>query len=255
MHFILSPAKKLDEKSPVVPNNQKKPLFLSQSFELIELLKKYSPQDLSALMGISDKLAVLNMQRYAQFVARHQKNETVPAVFLFNGDAYEGLSAKTLPEEAIHYLDKHLSLLSGLYGLLSPQDGICPHRLEMGTTLSNAKGKNLYAYWEGLLAAALAKKMADLQQKTLINLASQEYFKAVAVKKIPTKIITPIFKDLKNGQYKTISFYAKRARGLMVRYAAEHQLNHAEDLKSFNSEGYAFQAAMSDDSHWVFVRD
>lgn len=254
MHFILSPAKKLNEKNPL-PSKQQITSFLSHSFELIEILQQYSPQELSKLMDISDKLAVLNMERYSQFIERHQSGNTIPAIFLFNGDAYEGLSARTLPEQGIDYLNQHLSLLSGMYGLLNPQDGICPHRLEMGTALANKKGKNLYAFWADIIGKALAQKMAKSGQTTLINLASQEYFKAVVPEHLSCRVITPIFKDWKNGQYKTISFYAKRARGLMVRYAAEQQLHSPEMLKQFDTEGYAFHEAMSDEHQWTFIRN
>lgn len=255
MYFLLSPAKKLSEKRDYPATAATTFPFPEETAQLVGILQQKAPQDLAELMGISDKLALLNTARFAEMVFPADKSKLFPAVFLFNGDAYEGLDARSLDGGALSYLQKSLGLLSGLYGLLRPFDHIYPYRLEMGTALQTPSGSRLYDFWQDKITQLLAQRMREAGAQTLINLASQEYFQAVRPEKLPAKTITPVFKEYRGGKYKIISFYAKRARGLMVRFAAENTLSRPEDLQHFDSEGYRFQAALSDETRWVFTRE
>ncbi len=255
MLFALSPAKNLNEQKDTLTRPHSQPDFLEHAAELMQALRRLAPQDIAALMHVSDKIALLNTERNAAWQPPFTPDNAKQAVYLFNGDVYEGLQADTLSDQATDYLQQHTRILSGLYGLLRPLDLIQPYRLEMGTPLANSRGKNLYEFWEQRLSQHLQQELAaDSTPPTLINLASQEYFKALPTQALNARIITPVFKDQKNGQYKVISFYAKRARGLMMRYAAEHHLQHPDDLQQFDSEGYAFNAAASSENEWVFLR-
>ncbi|MCS4533431.1 peroxide stress protein YaaA [Neisseria montereyensis] len=254
MLFILSPAKNLNEKDPAPVSEYTLPDLLDQAEKLMEEVRLLSPQQLAELMHVSDKIALLNAERNTVWHTPFTPENAKQAVYMFNGDVYEGLDAPSLNQQAVNYLQTHVRLLSGLYGLLRPLDLMQPYRLEMGTAFANARGKNLYEFWDNRITDLLNKTLADLGDNTLINLASQEYFKAVRPNKLNARLITPIFKDEKNGKYKIISFYAKRARGLMVRYAAEHNISEAEQLKDFDYEGYAFNDAASNKNEWVFLR-
>ena len=254
MLFVLSPAKNLNERTPAPTAQHTQPALLGEAEKLMAQLRPLAPQDLAALMHVSDKIALLNAERNAAWHTPFTLENAKQAVYLFNGDVYEGLDAASLPEAAIDYLQQHLRLLSGLYGLLRPLDLMQPYRLEMGTPFANSRGKNLYAFWGSIIADTLNQTLAANGGNTLINLASHEYFKAVDARRLNARVITPIFKDEKNGQYKIISFYAKKARGLMVRYAAEHQIAEPEALKHFDYAGYAFNAAASSENEWVFLR-
>ena len=253
MLFVISPAKNLNENqtAPVAAYSQ--PDLLADAAVLMDELRRLAPQDIAKLMHVSDKIALLNAERNAAWQPPFTPENAKQAVFLFNGDVYEGLAAESLPPAGVDYLQAHLRILSGLYGLLRPLDLIQPYRLEMGTALANPRGKNLYEFWGDTIAEALNRALAEQQTDTLINLASQEYFKSVSGK-LKARLITPVFKDEKNGQYKVISFYAKRARGLMERYAAEQQISEPEELKAFDSEGYVYNAAASNEKEWVFLR-
>ena len=253
MLFVISPAKNLNENqtAPVAAYSQ--PDLLADAAVLMDELRRLAPQDIAKLMHVSDKIALLNAERNAAWQPPFTPENAKQAVYLFNGDVYEGLAAESQPPAGVDYLQAHLRILSGLYGLLRPLDLIQPYRLEMGTALANPRGKNLYEFWGDTIAEALNRALAEQQTDTLINLASQEYFKSVSGK-LKARLITPVFKDEKNGQYKIISFYAKRARGLMVRYAAEHGLQEAQQLQAFDAEGYAFNAAASSEDEWVFLR-
>ncbi len=253
MLFVISPAKNLNENqtAPVAAYSQ--PDLLADAAVLMDELRRLAPQDIAKLMHVSDKIALLNAERNAAWQPPFTPENAKQAVYLFNGDVYEGLAAESLPPAGVDYLQAHLRILSGLYGLLRPLDLIQPYRLEMGTALANPRGKNLYEFWGDTIAEALNRALAEQQTDTLINLASQEYFKSVSGK-LKARLITPVFKDEKNGQYKVISFYAKRARGLMVRYAAEQQISEPEELKAFDLEGYAYNAAASNEKEWVFLR-
>ena len=253
MLFVISPAKNLNENqtAPVAAYSQ--PDLLADAAVLMDELRRLAPQDIAKLMHVSDKIALLNAERNAAWQPPFTPENAKQAVYLFIGDVYEGLAAESQPPAGVDYLQAHLRILSGLYGLLRPLDLIQPYRLEMGTALANPRGKNLYEFWGDTIAEALNRALAEQQTDTLINLASQEYFKSVSGK-LKARLITPVFKDEKNGQYKVISFYAKRARGLMVRYAAEQQISEPEELKAFDLEGYAYNAAASNEKEWVFLR-
>ncbi|MDF7676128.1 peroxide stress protein YaaA [Neisseriaceae bacterium ESL0693] len=255
MYFVLSPAKKLNEQDKAPISQYTQPGLLEHSQQLMPILKSLAPQDIASLIGISDKLALLNAERFQQWHTPFTPENAKQAIYLFNGDVYDGINAYQLSTAAMDYLQNHAGILSGLYGLLRPLDLIQPYRLEMGTKLANNRGADLYAFWQPYLTPMINQHLASQQDNVLINLASQEYFKAIQPAKLNARIITPVFKDQKNGQYKIISFYAKRARGLMMRYAAENQLTQPEQLKQFDSEGYYFDKASSTEQQWVFLRD
>ncbi|WP_024301744.1 peroxide stress protein YaaA [Pseudogulbenkiania sp. MAI-1] len=255
MLMVISPAKTLDYTTPPHITRYTLPDFLDHSAELIDVLRQHSPAEIGRLMNISDPLAVLNAGRYAEWSRPFTPGPAKQAVLAFMGDVYEGLNASDLNEEELDYLQRHLRVLSGLYGVLRPLDLMQPYRLEMGTRLTNTRGKNLYEFWGDIVTDALRHRLTEATEPVLVNLASEEYFKAVKPKKLDAPVITPVFQDRKNGQYKIISFYAKRARGLMARWAAKHRVTEPERLMAFDYEGYAFDAAASDTTHWVFRRD
>lgn len=266
MYFVLSPAKNLNEKNDIPLNVSKdytQPALMEQACQLMAVLKKLEPIDLSALMGISDKLAQTNAVRNQNwawdesqpFSTENTDTPAKPAVYLFDGNVYTGLDAYQLDNKQVAYLNSHLGILSGLYGLLKPLDLMLPYRLEMGTKLKNTKGDNLYQFWGDTLTDLINQRIAENNDKVLVNLASNEYFKAVNPKKINADIITPRFEDGKGGSYKVVSFYAKKARGLMVKYAAQHNLQRAEDLKDFDLDGYYFVEKDSSSTEYVFRRD
>lgn len=255
MLFLISPAKNLNEKDPAPVSDYTQPDLLADAEQLMQEVRRLAPQEIAELMHVSDKIALLNAERNAAWHTPFTPENAKQAVYLFNGDVYEGLDAASLPAGAVAYLQQHLRLLSGLYGLLRPLDLMQPYRLEMGTPFANARGKNLYEFWGDTITNLINQTLKAQNSDTVVNLASQEYFKAVNPAKLNARLITPVFKDAKNGQYKIISFYAKRARGLMVRYAAEHAVKEAEALKNFDYEGYRFNAAASGENEWVFLRE
>jgi cytoplasmic iron level regulating protein YaaA (DUF328/UPF0246 family) len=254
MLFLLSPAKSLDYDTPAgdVPHTQ--PLFTKQSAELIALLRAYSPQQISELMDLSDQLAGLNVARYQAWSPKFTARNSKQAVLAFNGDVYEGLDAKTLKAEDLAWAQEHVCILSGLYGVLRPLDWMQPYRLEMGTALENPKGRNLYKFWGTQIADYLNERLQADKTPVVVNLASQEYFKAVDTKALKARVIECVFEDYKGGKYKVISFLAKRARGLMARYAATRHLTTPRQLEKFNLEGYAYEAAVSEPDRLVFRR-
>jgi hypothetical protein len=254
MLTVISPAKTLDFDTPPTTQTYSQPRFLPQSEKLINTLRKMSAADIASLMKLSDKLAGLNVARYQSWQTPFDLDNAKQAVLAFQGDVYTGLNAETLDEEQLAFAQNHLRILSGLYGVLKPLDLIQPYRLEMGTKLENAKGKDLYTFWGSEIRQSLQAEEA-MQDEVLINLASNEYFKAVEAKKLSARIITPVFKDWKNGQYKMISFYAKKARGMMSRYIIEHQIQDPDRIKKFDTDGYRFNADMSKKDEWVFIRD
>ena len=254
MLFVISPAKNLDFETPAVTQTASQPRYLDQSKVLIEQLQKFSIQEIATLMKLSDKLAGLNLGRFQTWSTPFNANNAKQAILAFNGDVYTGLDAATLDEAGFDFAQKHLRILSGLYGVLKPLDYMQPYRLEMGTKLSNAKGLDLYDFWGDQLKYSLEAE-PELADGVLINLASNEYFKAVKAKQLNARIITPVFKDAKNGQYKIISFYAKKARGLMSRYIIDHKITEPEGIKGFDSDGYYFSEAQSKGDDWVFLRD
>ena len=254
MLFLLSPAKSLDfdPAPPQVPHTQ--PLFVAQSAVLIEILKEKTPQQIAQLMSLSDSLSGLNVARYAAWRPKFTANNAKQAVLAFNGDVYEGLDAKTLAAPELDWLQNHLCILSGLYGVLRPLDYMQPYRLEMGTALENTQGSNLYKFWGPQLSNYLNERLQQDITPVVVNLASQEYFKAVDLKVLKARVVECVFEEFKDGRYKIISFYAKRARGLMARFAATHQLVTPQQLEGFNLEGYAFDAKASQPERLVFRR-
>ena len=255
MLMVISPAKKLDVDTPSPIKKKTQPLLLDDAQALIDELQHLAPQDISALMGISDKLGTLNYDRYQQWQPPFTLDNAKQAVFAFKGDVYVGLDAEALTADDLTFAQQHLRILSGLYGVLRPLDLMQAYRLEMGTRFQNARGKDLYAFWGDKITQDLNKQLKKTKGETLINLASNEYFKSVDLNALNAEVITPVFKDEKNGQYKIISFYAKKARGLMAAYAIKKQVTDPKQLKKFNVAGYRYSADMSKGNEWVFIRD
>ncbi len=254
MLAIISPAKTLDYDTPVPDLPLTKPEFLPQTKALIGILRDLSPQEVGSLMGISDKLAALNVARYADWSPRFTDRNSRAAVLAFMGDVYEGMQASTFTADDHDYAQTHLRILSGLYGLLRPLDRLQPYRLEMGTALANPAGRNLYAFWGDTIANALNKALATQGDDVLVNLASDEYSKAALTKALKARVITPQFREEKDGQFKMVSFYAKRARGLMTAYIVKNRLNKPEALKDFSVDGYGFNKKLSKGDTLVFSR-
>lgn len=258
MLFFLSPAKTLDfEAEPKFPLSSV-PVFLQDSAELIDVLKRYTPSQLSVLMGLSDSLAQLNVARYTSWKKSRSVNisrSAKQACYAFKGDVYVGLDAEQFKKRELEYAQQHLRILSGLYGLLKPLDVINPHRLEMGTRLVTDKGKDLYHFWDEKITDQINAELKAQKSDVVVNLASNEYFKSIKKHRLEANIITPVFKDEKAGQFKVISFFAKKARGMMAAYAIQNRLKCVEDLKSFTSAGYYFNEAVSTDKEWIFYRE
>lgn len=251
MLIVISPAKTLDFETDPIIKEQTQPRFLVQSQQLIDGLKKLSVDEVASLMKLSDKLAGLNMARFQTWSPPFDLSNAKQAVLAFKGDVYTGLDADTLDKAGFDFMQQHLRILSGLYGVLRPLDLMQAYRLEMGTKFSNSKGENLYQFWGSQLRQSIEGELID---DVLVNLASNEYFKVLQVKNIKARIITPIFKDWKNGQYKIISFYAKKARGLMTRYIIDHRIDRPEKMQQFDTDGYRFSPEMSKGDDWVFIR-
>ncbi|NSL54205.1 peroxide stress protein YaaA [Uliginosibacterium aquaticum] len=256
MLIVVSPAKSLDFQSPLPVADFTQPAFLDQSAQLIDLLREKSPAEIAKLMTLSDPLATLNFTRYAEWTRPFTAQNARQAMFAFNGDVYEGLDAYSFTPAQIAFAQKHFRMLSGLYGLLRPLDLMQAYRLEMGTRLANPAGKDLYAFWGDTITTALNTELAQQGGKpVLLNLASEEYFKSVRPKQLAARVITPVFEERKGAGYKIVSFYAKRARGLMSRFAIVNALTDPDALKQFDAEGYVFTPAASDADRWVFRRE
>ncbi|MDE2616795.1 MAG: peroxide stress protein YaaA [Burkholderiales bacterium] len=254
MLFLLSPAKSLDYDTPTGDVPHTHPLFTKQSAELIQLLRDYSPQRISELMDLSDALAGLNIARYQAWRPKFTAKNSKQAVLAFDGDVYDGLDARTLKAEDLAWAQEHVCILSGLYGVLRPLDWMQPYRLEMGTALENPRGRNLYKFWGTRIADYLNERLQADKTPVVVNLASQEYFKAVDTKVLKARVIECVFEDWKGSQYKVISFFAKRARGRMARYALTKRLTTPKQLEKFNLDGYAHEAAASEPDRLVFRR-
>lgn len=254
MLFLLSPAKALDYDTPPHVATHTQPLFKRQSTELIEVLKTKTPQQISTLMKLSDALSGLNVARYEAWSPKFTAQNAKQAVLAFNGDVYEGLNAKTLNEQQLAWAQEHVCILSGLYGVLRPLDWMQPYRLEMGTALATGHGKNLYQFWGAQIADYLNERAAADTSPVIVNLASEEYFKAVDRKALKARVVTCVFEEFRGDKYKIISFMAKRARGLMVRYAVENKLVTVEKLRGFDYEGYRFDPLASELDRLVFRR-
>lgn len=254
MLVVISPAKNLDLDSPLPRIRATEPVLLDHAQQLVDQLRPMAPHELSDLMHISDKLGRLNFDRYQHWQRPFTNSNARPALLTFAGDVYQSLDAHNFSDDDLAFAQQHLRLLSGLYGVLRPLDLIQPYRLEMGTRLANPRGKDLYEFWGEIITTTLTQQINTVGAEALINLASKEYFKAVDPGALPVPVIEPVFKDWKSGQYKTISFNAKKARGLMSAYIVKNKLAASEKLKGFTGGGYHYNEAMSSGNTWVFVR-
>ena len=254
MLFLLSPAKSLDYESAPTTDKHTLPLFVEEAASLIEVLRPYSPAQIASLMDLSDALSQLNVARYAAWSPEFTSANSKQAILAFNGDVYEGLDAGSLKQGDLDWAQGHIRMLSGLYGILRPLDWMQPYRLEMGTKLPNPRGKDLYAWWGDTLAAHLDRELAEQGDDVIINLASQEYFKSVKRKALKARVVECVFEDWKGGAWKVISFHAKRARGLMARYAILRKAKKVDDLRGFNAEGYEIDEQASTADRLVFRR-
>lgn len=255
MLILISPAKTLDYRAPAAPGRYTEPGFLDDSAILIERLRQLAPPQVAELMGISPALADLNFGRYLNWSRPFTRANARPALLAFRGDVYAGLNADSFTAADRRWAQRHLRILSGLYGLLRPLDLMQPYRLEMGTRLTTDRGKDLYEFWGERITAAINAELANDRKPVVINLASVEYYKAVRPALLHAEVITPVFQDWSGGQYKVISFYAKRARGMMSAYIIKHRLRSPRGLQEFTGGGYAFDAARSTARDWVFVRN
>jgi len=255
MLMVISPAKTLDYETPATTSRFTLPQHLDDSQQLIELLRELAPLQVSELMHLSDKLAALNVARYASWSPQTTAQNAKQALLAFKGDVYTGMAAEDFSEDDLDFAQQHLRMLSGLYGVLRPLDLMQPYRLEMGTRLANPRGKDLYAFWGDRISQALNEALQAQGDDVLLNLASNEYFAAVKRKTLNARVIDVDFKDLKNGQYKIISFYAKKARGMMARYVIKERIETADALQRFDYQGYRFSEADSSTDRLVFLRD
>jgi cytoplasmic iron level regulating protein YaaA (DUF328/UPF0246 family) len=253
MLFVLSPAKSLDYDTPSTVEATK-PLFIPQATELISVMKTKRSSEVAALMDLSPALADLNVGRYAAWSPRSTAKNSKPAVLAFDGDVYDGLQAKTLADDDLAWAQQHVAILSGLYGVLRPLDKLQPYRLEMGTALATARGRNLYDFWGSTIADYLNKRLKADASPVLVNLASQEYFRSVDLRTLKARVVECVFEDWKGGGYKIISFFAKKARGSMARYAILNRIATPQGLKGFDLDGYAFAPAASEPDRLVFRR-
>ncbi|MHA3103077.1 peroxide stress protein YaaA [Acinetobacter sp. ANC 3791] len=255
MLALISPAKTLDYETALPSSNFTQPRLLDQSEQLIEVCRELSASQLASLMSVSEKIAQLNVARFQDWQTEFDLANARQAIFAFKGDVYTGLDAYALNDPQLDFAQQHLRMLSGLYGLLRPLDLMMPYRLEMGTKLHNPRGSNLYEFWGKRITNLIQQDLQQANSNILLNLASDEYYKAVKESELDVQIVKPVFLDQKNGKYKVISFYAKKARGLMARFVIEQQIQQVEDLKAFNSEGYYFDAENSNAKELVFKRE
>lgn len=256
MITIISPAKTLDFTEDNRVNHSSKPFFLKDAAIIATELKDYAPEEIEKLMGVSPKIAELNYNRYKEWNAK-EKNNIKPAILAFRGDVYQALNVDTLTKENLDFANDHLRILSGLYGILRPYDNVMPYRLEMGISLKFKDYNNLYEFWKEKLTEKIQEELSTHKHRTLINLASEEYSKAINLKELPEyiKVINISFKEFRDGKYKTIGILAKRARGYMTRYILENFIDNPEELKEFDVEGYKFNEEMSSNKNWVFIRN
>ncbi len=255
MMIVISPAKTLDFETAPASRKSSQPELLQRSVELVEDAQQMSPDDIRALMGVSENIAQLNHRRFMNWAVPFSLDNAKQAIFAFKGDVYTGLDAQTLTTTQLNYAQKHLRILSGLYGLLRPLDLMQAYRLEMGLKFANRGGANLYQFWGDQISDGLNAQLKKLKQDVLVNLASNEYFKAVRAKNLNAEVVTPVFRDLKSGKYKVISFYAKRARGEMARYIIENEIDDVAGLRKFKGGGYKYNKAESTARELVFTRD
>ena len=254
MITVLSPAKKLSKECDAHNAASTLPDFLDESKQLVSILKNSEPGDLQSLMGISENLSILNWERYQNWKLPFDKSDSRQAVFSFQGDTYTGLNVELLNENELSFAQSHTRILSGLYGILKPLDLMMPYRLEMGTQLKNKLGKNLYEFWSEKLSSSLSNELKDHKEKTIINCASVEYFKSIDNEGLNASVVTPVFKDIKNGKPRIISFFAKKARGMMARYIIQNQINSPDDILNFDLDGYSYDSSLSSPFEPVFTR-
>jgi cytoplasmic iron level regulating protein YaaA (DUF328/UPF0246 family) len=254
MLTVISPAKTLDYDTPTVTDAFTQPVHLTQSRKLVRRLREFSTPNLSTLMNVNDNIAELNRQRFKKWKTPFKPENARQAIFAFKGDAYIGLDAYSMTKQNVDFAQQHLRILSGLYGVLRPLDLIQPYRLEMGTRIDTNTGKNLYQFWDGRITKTLNQELRQSNSKSLINLASIEYFKSIKPKVLKAAVITPVFKDYHKGSYQVIGFFAKKARGLMARYLIDNEIDNPAELMNFGADGYAYNAAMSSSHEWVFTR-
>ena len=255
MITVLSPAKKLTTDCFAKGNAHTKPIFLDDSNSLVGILKNYKPDQLQTLMGISQNLSELNWERFQSWTSDYAPSISREAFFSFKGDTYNGLDAESLTEKDIIFAQDNVRILSGLYGLLKPLDLMLPYRLEMGTKLNNSRGKNLYEFWGENIANYISNELSNHRHKIIINCASNEYFKSIKNDSLSASVITPEFKEVKNGTTKMISFYAKKARGMMAKFIIVNRIDNIEDILSFNEDGYSLDASLSTEIKPVFTRN
>lgn len=255
MLMVISPAKTLDYETPLATSRHTQPALIEHAKELIAALQALSPAQLSQLMGISDALAALNVARFGSWVTPFTPDNARPAILAFKGDVYTGLQAKDFSEADFDYAQRHLRMLSGLYGVLRPLDLMQPYRLEMGTALKNGRGKDLYAFWGNLVSEGLNTALRAQGSDIVLNLASKEYFSAVKPSSLEARVVGCEFRDLKNGEYKIISFHAKKARGLMARFVIKHRVDTLDGLTRFAEAGYYYDKGRSTSENLVFLRE
>ncbi len=255
MIIVLSPAKTLDYESPLATRKHSMPQMLDEAQKLIDIMVTKSPRQVASLMSISPSLAELNVERYLDWDAEFTTENSRPAILAFQGDVYRGLNAAVFTERDFTHGQKHLRIISGLYGLLRPLDLMQPYRLEMGTKLANPRGKNLYEFWGGRITDALNKELVDQKPRALINLASNEYFSAIQPDSIEGKVITPVFKDFSRGEYRVVAFFAKYARGLMASWIIRNRVSSLRGLKNFDGRGYRYSPEHSTPTSPTFLRD
>ncbi|MFH1803639.1 MAG: peroxide stress protein YaaA [Pseudomonadota bacterium] len=254
MLAVVSPAKKLDFENAAPEMVVSQPVFLEDAGELVKVARQKTRRDLMNLMGISETLADLNHQRFQAFSIPFDRHNAKPAVYAFRGDTYVGLDADTMNPDDLDWAENHFRMLSGLYGLLRPRDLMQPYRLEMGTRLANLRGKDLYAFWGEKIAGEINRITGNHKDRTLVNLASGEYFKSVKTGILAEPVLTPVFKEIKGNTAKVIGFSAKRARGMMARFMIDNRIENPQDLKDFNRDGYTYRDDLSRDNEWVFTR-
>lgn len=254
MITVISPAKKLSDECHAYEADHSQPAYLVKSTELVDQLKSYEPSHLQSLMGISEKLSVLNWERYQSWNPSFSSNNSRQAFFTFKGDTYTGLDADTLSSEDLSFSQNHTRILSGLYGVLKPLDLIMPYRLEMGTKIENKFGKNLYDFWGNELVADLEKDLSNHDSRYIVNCASVEYFKSIDKDSLNGKVITPVFKEIKEGKARIVSFFAKKARGMMARYIIQNQINDPDQIRKFDLGGYEYNDGLSNAMEPVFTR-
>jgi cytoplasmic iron level regulating protein YaaA (DUF328/UPF0246 family) len=254
MLTILGPAKTIDTSPHGITENYSKPQYLDQAGELVAQIQQYSIAQLKSLMQVSDKLAVLNFERYMQWRGSYSAEEGQQAILAFSGEVFNGLQARSLSEADLLFAQKHIRLLSGLYGVLRPLDLILPYRLEMGTKIKNNKGRNLYEFWNEIIPNNIADETRLQGSKVLINLASNEYFKSIEPRSFPYPIITPVFKESDGKGFRNVTVYAKKARGMMLRFIIQNRINDPEYLKAFDEDGYYFNNDLSTNKEWIFCR-